>query len=143
MRLWRYFINLLRSVFAVGILAGAILFASAYPFSDATPEDLAMAALLIGGVAMVTALLKKVRLSVWMALTFVAYAIGVVYAMDLLFTPDVNMGYRAAVMTITVFVIHGFAAGAFIELVTWLHRVSARGIQIFKEKTALKLEDNE
>ncbi len=141
MRPWRYLINLLRSVFAVGILAGAILFSAAYPFSDATPEHLALAALLIGTVAALTAILKKVRLTIWMSLTFIAYIAGMVYALDLLYTPDVTDGYGAAVMTVTVFVIHGFVVGAFIELVTWIHRVTGRLIEKIKERTALKLEE--
>ncbi len=141
MRLWHYFTNLLRSVFAVSILTGAILFAIAYPLTDAVPDDLAWAAVLITSVSIAVAILKKLRLMLWLFIVLVSYAIGVVYALELLFTPDVADGYRAAVMTISTFVIHGFAAGAFVELVTVLHRVTGRGITALKEKTRLKLEE--
>lgn len=141
MRLWRYFTNLLRSVFAVGILAGAILFIVVYPFTDAVPDELAGATVLVATVAIVIAVLRKIRLVLWMAVTFTSYAIGLIYATELLLTPEVDGGYRAAVMTITVFVLHGFAAGAFVELVTALHRVTERALDAFKEKMRLKLEE--
>jgi hypothetical protein len=143
MRHWRYLSNLIKSIFAIGILAGAILFVVSYWFTDANPDDLAAAAVVLGTVTLAVALAHKFRLVIWSALTFLAYSAGLVYAIELLLTPDVEGGYRAAVMTVCAFALHGFAAGAFIELVTYLHRVTTRVIEIIKEKTAIKIEKHE
>jgi len=140
-RVWRYFTNLLKSVFAIGVLAGALLFIIVYPFSDGTLMDLAYAALTLVCVSVVTFVLRRLKLLIWMVITYVSYVIAIVYAADMMFTPDVVGGYHTAVLAVAVITVHGFAAGAFVELVTLLHRVTGRGIELIKEKTRLKLEE--
>ena len=140
-RVWLYFASLLKSVFAIGIMAGALLFIIVYPFSDGTLTDLTWAVLTLISVAAVTFVLRRLKLMIWMVVTYLFYVVAVVYAADMMFTPNVVGGYRTAVLTVAVITTHGFAGGAFVELVTVLHRVTSRGLDLLKEKTRLKLEE--
>jgi hypothetical protein len=136
----RYLVNLLRSAFAIGVTVGAVLFAVSYPFNVAEPNELAVAVIVILSVVTLTAVIWRLRLVLWSVTTFVAYLAGLIYAAEILLMPDVNGGYRAAVLTVAVFSAHGLVIGAFLELVSYLHRVSERAVTFLKEKTRLKIE---
>jgi lysylphosphatidylglycerol synthetase-like protein (DUF2156 family) len=139
-RAWHYFRNLLKSIFAIGFLAGVLLFAITYTFSDGELTDLARIVVVLILITVFTYVLRRLKLTIWAILTYLSYLISVVYAAQMLFTPDVGGGYRTAVLTVAMITAHGFVLGAFIELVTYVHRLTLRAYETFKEKTRLKLE---
>ncbi|MBU0625314.1 hypothetical protein KKF05_03155 [Patescibacteria group bacterium] len=116
-------------------------FSAAHLFFTTTIKDLIWAALVVGLIAALTAVLQRFRLFIWLSMTLIAYVGGLVYAVHLLLTSTTVSGYRAAVLTIAFFAGHGFLIGAFVELVARLHRLSRQAMEAFKEKTRLKLEE--
>lgn len=140
MKTWHNFGSMLRLALAASVLVGVITFLLPYFYADVSLRDLSIVVLCVTLVIAIVVLATRFGLVILSGATFVAYLAGLAYSLKLLFTSDVSDVYPAAVLTVVAFSLHGFAIGAFIEIVTLLHRVTGRGMEIFKEKTAIKLK---